>query len=310
LLTAARIAWKPGLAHNGPPKEETVKRLAPPTLTLVSVGLAALAVFQPAPALAAPQPADPADFDRNARAFLFVLEFGLGAPLTAEQETTILTELERGWEGRPAADLKKYDAYPMLVEAIIHATDRKAVEELRLELEKSVREWLAQSDASDPAVAAIGSQLRLKGKVLLPGKPPLTVMAADAYSELYAYSELLQKDPGALPGRVSPAAVASVRARLVKVWAGFSAEEREQVASTPGLWISLRSVLRYGSEADRARVRTGLARVAAAAGSSAPGTKARTGAVGSLVKHQVLMNIQQMTFNQYLYCHGFRSSIY
>lgn len=231
-----------------------------------------------------------------------------------------MAELRRGWESRPAEDLKKYDAYPKVVEAIIHASDQKAVEDLRVQLENSTREWLQSSDKSDPVVSLVAGVLKEKGKALVPGDPPLTVMAAAAYGEMYAYSELLARIPNATPDQISPSAVSEIRSRLLKAWGGFTAEERGQVASAPGLWVALRSVLRYGSPADQSQVRARLVKIAAPAESSgepaaeAPSgvsqSSAKTDYVGNLIKHQVMMNLQQMTFSHYMYCHGFRSSIY
>ncbi len=257
--------------------------------------------------------------DRNGRAFMFVLEFALGAPLTGGQEEVVLSELRKGWETRSGEELRKYDAYPKIVESITHAADQKALDSLRRELEKTTREWLETSDPNDPAVAVVAAQLRQKGKVLVSGDPALTVMAADAYSEMYVYSKLLERIPNAMPDQVSPAAVAEVKGRLLKAWSAFSAEERGQVSRTPGLWVSLRSVLRYGSPAEQTQVRAALSKVAALREGAAAQSPASRGSgqssgqvniVGNLIKHQVLMNIQQMTFNNYLYCHGFKSSIF
>ena len=257
--------------------------------------------------------------ESNARAFLFVLEFALGAPLTGGQEETVLAELRKGWKTRSEQELRKYDAYPKIVEAIIKATDRKALEDLRQELEKTVREWLAESEQSDPAVAVISAQLKEKGKVLIPGNPPLTVMAAAAYSEMYAYSELLQKIPSALPDRVSPTVVAEIKSQLLKAWNGFTGEERGQVASTPGLWVSLRSVLQYGNPADQAEIRALLGKIAAPVeqagklGSATPSRERRGSGqispVGEAIKHTALLNIKQMVFRNYMYSRGF-SSVY
>jgi len=262
-------------------------------------------------------PAPTGTLEVNARAFMFVLEFALGAPLTAGQEETVLVELRRGWGSRPAEDLKKYDAYPKIVESITHATDRAALEDLRRKLEASTREWIETSDRSDPAVVLIAGVLNEKGKVLVPGDPALTVMAADSYSELYAYSELLARIPNAGPDQVSPSAVDEIKSQLRKAWSGFSPGQRGQVASTPGLWVSIRSVLRYGPSSDQTRIRGQLVKIAAPSESSEEPPSGGSGQgsgkssiVGNLIKHQVLMNISQMTFNSYLYCHGFKSSIY
>ena len=195
--------------------------------------------------------------------------------------------------------------------------DRKSLEDLRQELEKTIREWLGESNQSDPAVAVISAQLKEKGKVLVPGNPPLTVMAATAYGEMYAYSELLQKIPNALPDQISSAVVAEIKTQLLKAWNGFSAAERTQVSTTPGLWISLRSVLRFGAPADQAKIRAELGKIAApvergggpasANPSRATGESGTGNYVGELVKHQTMMNIQQMVFSNYMVSHGFRS---
>jgi len=262
-------------------------------------------------------PAAAGTLELNARAFMFVLEFALGAPLTEGQEETVLVELRRGWGSRPAEDLKKYDAYPKIVDSIVHAGDRAALDDLRRKLEASTREWIETSDRSDPAVALIAGVLKEKGKVLIPGNPALTIMAADSYSELYAYSELLARIPNAVPDRVSPSVVAEIKSQLLKAWSGFTPEQRGQVASTPGLWVSIRSVLRYAPSADQTRIRAQLVKIAAPSESSEEPTSQPGGQgsvnnnyVRNLVKHQVLMNINQMTFNHYMYCHGFKSSIY
>lgn len=255
--------------------------------------------------------------ERNGRAFLFVLEFALGAPFTDGQEKTILAELGKGWETKPEQELRKYDSYPKIVEVIIKAMDRKALEDLRQELEKTIREWLGESKQSDPAVAVISAQLKEKGKVLVPGNPPLTVMAATAYGEMYAYSELLQKISNAVPDQISSAVVAEIKTQLLKSWNGFSAEERSQVATTPGLWISLRSILRFGAPADQAKIRAELVKIAAPAEggerpvsanpSRATGESGKGNYVGEIIKHTTMMNIQQMVFRNYMYSHGFRS---
>ncbi len=260
-----------------------------------------------------------ASIDRNGRAFLFVLEFALGAPLTAGQEGIILSELTKGWQDLPPEELQKYDAYPKLVEAITHAANVQAVDSLRRDLEKTTREWLEASDRKDPAVAVIADQLKKKGKVLVPGTPALTVMAADSYSEMYAFSELLARDPGASPDQLSPSVVAEIRGQLLKAWPGFTAEERDQVARTPGLWVSLRSVLRFSSADDRKQVRASLVKIAASgtadeeaqsSGSKGAKPSGASDIAKNMLKHQVLMNISQMTFNHYMYCRGFKSTMF
>lgn len=238
---------------------------------------------------------------RNSRAFLFVLEFALGAPFTLSQEEVILNELRQGWKKRTEAELRKYDDYPMLVELILRA-GQKDLDEIRVELEKTVREWLGGTDQSDPAVVVIKSQLNEKSKVLVPGAVPLTIRGATAYSEMYAYSELLGKVPDAPPDQISEDQVSEIRQQLIDAWKGFSEEQRKQVATTPGLWISLRALLQHGTSEERAKVRGQVRKIAAPAGGKA-GEPSDLGkrAVMNMTKHMVLQEIQKMTFNQYLY---------
>ena len=244
---------------------------------------------------------NPDRIDRNSRAFLFVLEFALGAPFTLSQEEVILDELKRGWVKLAEAEFRKYDSYPVLAELILRA-GQKDLDEIRLELEKSVREWLSGTDQSDPAVAVIKSQLDEKSKILVPGAVPLTVRGATAYSEMYAFSELLGRSPDAFPGQISADQVSEIRQQLIDAWKGFSEEQRKQVATTPGLWISLRALLQHGTPQEQAKVREQIQKIAAPAGGDKeePGDLGKR-AVMNVSKHMVLMEIQKMTFNQYIY---------
>jgi hypothetical protein len=257
--------------------------------------------------------------DRNSRAFLFVLEFAMGAPFTTDKERLILKELWQGWEKRTEEQIHKYDDYPRMVERIM-SLGQKDLAVLRVELEKTIREWLKSMDQTDPVVSVITSQLNEKSKVLIPGDPPLTVRGATAYSEMYAYSELLQIIPNALPDQVSLAQMSEIKQQLMEAWQGFSQEERIQVASTPGLWISLRALLQYGTSDDQARVRGQIQRIAAhpaEAGvreerfstSSGSTQVSRKRKVMDMASHMALMAIERQTFNHYLFCHGFRNTI-
>jgi hypothetical protein len=239
--------------------------------------------------------------DRNSHAFLFVLEFALGAPFTINQEKTILEELRSGWKKQTEEELKKFDSYPLIAGLIIRA-GQKELDEIRLELEKTVRDWLSGEDQSDPAVAAIRSQLDEKSKALIPGSVPLTVRAATAYSEMYAFSELLGKSPEAQPDQISAGQVTEIRRQLIDAWKGFSEEQRKQVAKTPGLWISLRALLQHGTPEEQARVRGQIQKISAPAEAQPGGTDDLSKrAVMNMSKHMVLMEIQKMTFDQYIY---------
>jgi len=281
-----------------------IRRASPASVAVV---LAAVALAS----TAGPQTSSlPERVEKNVRAFMFTLEFALGAPFTEGQEAIIAGELRSGWAARTEAELRRFDAYPKLVEAIVKATDADALENVRRQLERTVREWLSGSDAGDPAVAAVQAKLDEKGRVLIAGTPPLTAMAADAYSEMYAFSRLLAQSPDARPDQIPSARVAEIRARLLEAWPGFDPEVRGQVASAPGLWVALRSVLSFGGAKDQARTRAEMLKIAAPGEDGQKAEGAAGGAVGPLVRHQVLMNIQNITFRQYLYCHGFKNTIY
>ncbi len=79
--------------------------------------------------------------DSNANAFIFVLEFALGAPFTKSQEDAILDELKDGWRYLSEEELEKYDQYPTLVKTILKMK-QKDLEELRADIEKTIQEWL------------------------------------------------------------------------------------------------------------------------------------------------------------------------
>jgi hypothetical protein len=106
--------------------------------------------------------------DRNARAFMFVLEFSLGAPFTEAQEQVIMAELKSGWKSQTEAELAKYDQYPALVQTILKM-GQKDLEELRAELEKTIKAWIDDSPPSDKAVQIIRSQLKSRGRVVISG---------------------------------------------------------------------------------------------------------------------------------------------
>jgi hypothetical protein len=242
-----------------------------------------------------------AAIDRNSRAFLFVLEFALGAPFTVSQEKIILDELRQGWEERTEEEIKKYAAYPLIVGLILRA-GQKDLDEIRPELEKTVRDWLSGTDQTDKAVAVIKSQLDEKSKILILGPVPLTVKAATAYSEMYGFSELLAKKPGALPDQVSADQVSEIKQQLLDVWKGFSEVERKQVATTPGLWISLRALVQHGTPEEQTKVRGQIQRIAASPkGESGESTDLGKRAVMNMSKHMVLQEIQRMTFDHYIY---------
>ncbi len=260
------------------------------------------------PAAAPPNAAD-TELDRVRRSFLFVLEFALGAPFTAVQERLILAQFGPAWWAAKSDDEKEtFAQYPQVVSWIMRA-GQKDLEEMRRTLEETTRDWLKASPRSDPVVAMVRARLAERGKTLVAGDPPLTEMAASAFCELYAYSRLLRRDGAALPGQLDDDALAGVRGELLRAWPGFTAAERAQVAAAPGLWLVLRTLVVHG---DAAQCQVARRRLLSVTSGEAPAGQAQAGpgaegsrAVSAMLKHNVLMNIQQQTFNSYMWSRGF-----
>jgi len=256
----------------------------------------------------------PSSLDKNARSFLFVLEFALGAPLNHTQEKIILDQLLAGWKTQSSDSLKKFDAYPQLV-ALILSSGQHDLEKLRLELEKSTRQWLEESDQNDPVVGIVRSQLQQRSKVLAADNPPLTEMAATAYSEMTAFADMLAANSNAAPVDISSSQVDNIRRSLQKSWGKFTAAERSDVLTTPGLWLTFRTLLQFGGAAEKEKIRGQLLKLApattqtSAPASNYPGS-GKSAKPLSMVEHNVLMNINQATFNSYLWSRGFKTTTF
>ena len=250
-----------------------------------------------------------AELDRVRRSFLFVLEFALGAPFTASQERLVLDQFSPGWwAAKSAGERKSFGQYPQVVAWIMKAGQHD-LEEMRRTLEETTRQWLKESPASDPVVAMVRARLAERGRALVVGEPPLTEMAAAAFCELYAYSRLLRLDGAALPARIAEADVAVARRELLRAWPGFSAAERGQVATAPGLWLVLRALVVHGDPGQREMARRQLLAITEADARTGQARAASGGkgddAVSAMLKHNVLMNIRQQTFNSYMWSRGF-----
>ncbi len=236
--------------------------------------------------------------DSNARAFLFLLEFALGAPFIQSQEAIILEEIKDSWRYLPEEELKKYDEYPALVKAVFKMK-QKDLEKLRKELETAIREWLNETDQSDPAVKIINKNLKSRGKIVIKGEPPLTEMSLTAYSEIIAYSRLLQKDPEAKPDQISQKSVKEIKKQVKKVWKSFSEKDKQDIATAPGLWVCLRAQLEYGKKEDRDIICDSLKKLEAVT------RDIETKKPMSNTAHWCLMQMKQQTFNTYMWSRGF-----
>lgn len=238
----------------------------------------------------------------NARAFLFVLEFGLGAPLAAAQEKIILDELLQGWQGRTEAELKKFDAYPQIVTMIL-ALKQSDLDPFRKAIEESTRQWLTQSPADDPSVKAVRGQIEAGSSVLSAGKPPLTEMIVAAYSEMIAFARVLRTDQAAELDRVTAPAVKTARGQVLVAWDRFDAGDRNLLVSAPALWMTMRNVLRYGGSEDQVRIREQILRLVPGGSDENQGAGREIG--NKLIDSMVLSEISRQTFNSYMWSRGY-----
>lgn len=246
-----------------------------------------------------------AKIDNNAQAFLFVLEFALGAPLTKAQEDLILDELKSGWNTLSETELAKYDQYPVLVQSILKM-GQKDLAELRAELEKTIREWIDESDPSDKGVKAIREQLKARGRVVIAGDPPLSEMSLAAYSEIIAFSRLLRRNSEASPDQITTNAVNEIKKQVRSIWSSLSKKEQQGIATSPGLWVCMRVLLRNGSKAEQQKIRGQLLKLSAETGNANPNAgSGKQKAPMDMTTHSSLMAIQQMTFNSYMWSRGF-----
>jgi hypothetical protein len=265
------------------------------------------------PPIAAPSPAALPEANRqrvarmaeNCQAFLFMIEFGIGAPLTAEQERIIGDELRSGWARQADAELAKFDAYPQSARTIMHGNPSK-VEELRKTIESAMREWLDQFP-NDPGAKAIRAAIASRGRVIVEAAQPLTAMAAQSVAEMLAYSQVLASNPGAMPSDVPANAVAEQKQRVIAAWKSLPAEIRTSIAGVPGLWVTTRALLNYGDADDQAKARERILRMTENSQPAAPQSSgsASTKAIDELLQHNSLMMVQQQTFNMYMWSRGF-----
>jgi len=243
--------------------------------------------------------------EKNAKSFLFVLEFALGAPLTVSQERVILAELQDGWKDESPEELRKYDQYPKLVQVILKV-GQSQLEGVRAELETAVRQWIDDYRGKSESVNIIESELKRRGRVLVAGEPPLTEMAASAYCEITAFSELLQSNPAADPEEINDATVQEIRQQLRRQWSTFNKADRELIGTAPGLWICQRALLTHGSAADQEKTRAQIRRLSAGQGqASGSGNASAKDLSNKMIQHNILMQMQQQTFNTYMWSRGF-----
>ena len=207
---------------------------------------------RPAARSAVSEPVDrPARIDRNADAFLFILEFALGTPLSLSEETIILTELKDAWRRYSDAELAVYDDYPSIVQVIMYLPEQAELAELQEALEASLWEWAEASDPEDPIVRLIHVHMLTADRRLVDGNIPLTERAAASYAEFLAYADLLEEDWHAVPSMIQGGTVQELKTQLIQAWPNLSAERQEQVRTMPAVWTTLRRLLSHGHGADQ-----------------------------------------------------------
>ena len=252
----------------------------------------------------------PGRLARNADAFAFVVGFALGSPLSMAEEEVVLAELERYWSGRSESELAVYDEYHEIVSIVMKIGDRQQLADVQRLLGNTVRQWLLGSDPNDPVVQVICRYMLEPDRVLAPGPPAMTEVAATAYGELIAYARLLAEDPAAVPGDIDPDEVAEIVALLVRDWALFTDAVREQVLTAPAVWTALRRSIIRGDDAQRQAARSivaGLAPYVTRQSRGAASGGARS-TVMDLALYNAMVQVQETTFNHWTWCHGLRGA--
>jgi hypothetical protein len=256
--------------------------------------------------------------DRNADGFLFVLEFALGSPLSLAEETLILKELTGIWREYSEAELAAYDEYPLFAEFIMSMSDQGELAEVQESVGASIWEWIEESDPGDPIVSVIRAAFLEGDQVLVQGAIPLTEVAATAYAELLAFAEFLAQNGGedaassaALPSMIGDGAVREIKEQLMDAWPSFSQEEQQQVEALPAVWTTLRRALGSADEADSRYARSVILQLAPTPGESSDADSTQDGSYDPMAwaRHQTMLQIQQQTFNHYMWSVGYHSTL-
>ena len=262
-----------------------------------------------APAAAAPAAVE-SELDRVRRSFLFVLEFALGAPFTASQERLILDQFSPGWwAAKSAGERKSFGQYPQVVAWIMKA-GQNDLEEMRRTLEETTRQWLKESPASDPVV---GHDPRPAGRAGPGDRRRRAAADRDGRRRLLRALRLF---PPPAPGRDGAARAACRRrrgrgapraaARLARIF------RRRARPGGHGAGV-VAGAARPGRPRRPRPARIGAPPAPCRHGSGGPRparpARLRAGkaddAVAAMLKHNVLMNIRQQTFNTYMWSRGF-----
>ena len=234
------------------------------TLQAVMASLAAGDASEP-PATASAA----AETEAVAAAFIFMVEFAVGQPLSVEAEQVIITELTRDWGEAGAPE--ELAAYPMMVQAIT-ALDEQELEQFRMEMAQVLNELLAEEEQTDPAIIVIRQSLASAQQIVAPGDPPLTAAAASSYAEMIAYAMTLHANPQAGMAKRPQELITGLRNHIVNNWQTLDNHDKAQALAAPYVWAMLRHTLRFGTPeqaADALRILVGLGDGIAAARAAA-----------------------------------------
>lgn len=252
-----------------------------------------------------------AQVERNGRAFVFVLEFGLGAPFSTAQENVILDAFKAAALALTADERRKFDDYPGL-QAVLLKLGQDQFEQVRHEVRVTLREAL-QVSGDDPTLKLIEQELNRSAEVVAKGPPPLLRVAAQAMGEMLAYGRLLQRDPQAGPAEIDADRAGEQREQVVKLWPRMPDETRKLVASAPGLWLVCRTVLETGTAEQQASLRQQLRQLSVVDPKTATTTEASPADSDAgreltrrFIQHNTLMMMQQQTFNTYMWSRGYQ----
>ncbi|OGD27205.1 MAG: hypothetical protein A2Y56_15475 [Candidatus Aminicenantes bacterium RBG_13_63_10] len=101
------------------------------------------------------------------------------------------------------------------------------------------------------------------------------------------------------------AILSELLADVLRAWEGFSAAERESLATAPAMWMTMRKVLGFGTREEQERVRAQLLKLAGAReDKDIPSSSRAQGK--QLVNSLVMSQIRQTTFNTYMWSRGFQ----
>jgi hypothetical protein len=104
--------------------------------------------------------------------------------------------------------------------------------------------------------------------------------------------------------------------QVKEVWDTFSETDKKDIATTPGLWVCLRAQLQYGTWEEQEEIRENLKNQdVAAQNADSDSSSAEDNASGSeseapmdMTTHWCMMQMNQMTFNTYMWSQGFNYS--